>query len=227
MNFKKIFIVVIVAALVFNFFWFNLGQYMDVSDLKSRVDQQPLLTAFIFFSLYILVGALNIPGAAVLTLGAGIVFGLWWGMLLVSFASSIAATVAMLIARTLLRDSVEKKFKKLVKKVNDGMEDQGLMYLFSLRLIPIIPFFAINLVFGITRIKVLNFHVISQLGMLPVSFVFINAGAQLSKVESLSVRSILTPNVIISFVLLLTLPFAIKIIMNRFQKYRLAISDAP
>lgn len=227
MNFKKIFIVVIVAALVFNFFWFNLGQYMDVSDLKSRVDQQPLLTALIFFSLYILVGALNIPGAAVLTLGAGIVFGLWWGMLLVSFASSIAATVAMLIARTLLRDSVEKKFKKLVKKVNDGMEDQGLMYLFSLRLIPIIPFFAINLVFGITRIKVLNFHVISQLGMLPVSFVFINAGAQLSKVESLSVRSILTPNVIISFVLLLTLPFAIKIIMNRFQKYRLAISDAP
>ena len=214
-KFSKIIIVLTIAALVLVFFAFDLGQYLTFDYLKSRqlameayhADHQ-FMTMAVYMAVYILVTALSLPGAAVMTLAGGAIFGLWSGLLLVSFASTIGATLAFLVARFLLKDYVQDKFGDRLKAINEGIAKDGAFYLFTLRLVPVFPFFIINLVMGLTPIRVGVFYIVSQIGMLAGTFVFVNAGTQLAKIDSLS--GILSPGLIFSFVLLGIFPLIAK-----------------
>ncbi|MBU2870094.1 bifunctional TVP38/TMEM64 family protein/FAD-dependent oxidoreductase [Colwellia sp. E2M01] len=222
---KKITILVIASALISLFFHFNLNQLLTLEGLKGSMTefsewrvQSPLLVIGGFFLLYVVVTALSLPGAAILTLAAGALFGLGEGLLVVSFASSIGATLAFLVSRYLLRDTIKNRFPERLAAIDKGVEKEGGFYLFTLRLVPVFPFFLINLLMGVTAIKSWTFYWVSQLGMLAGTFVFVNAGTQLAQIESLS--GILSFNLILSFALLGFFPLIAKGILNMFKKRR-------
>ena len=201
------------------FFFFDLNQYLNFKFLQSQRDfflilytTHPLLVPLIFFSGYILITGFSAPGAVVLTLVAGYLFGLTIGTLVVSFASTIGATMAFLMSRFLLRDYVQKKFSSKLETINQGFLKDGIFYLLTLRLIPIFPFFMVNLVMGVTPLKIREYFFISQLGMLPGTIVYVNAGTQLSKFNSL--KDIVSPNIILSFLALALLPWVTKWIVR-------------
>lgn len=208
-------VLLFVAALIAAFFVFDLNQYLTLDFLKSQ--QQAFLdyyashqavTIAIYFLLYVAVTSLSLPGAAIMTLAGGAIFGLLYGVVIISFASTIGATLAFVISRFLLRDYVQKRFGDKLKAVNDGIERDGDFYLFTLRLIPIFPFFIINLVMGLTPMKAWRFYVVSQIGMLPGTIVYVNAGSQLGKLDSLA--GILSPSLLLSFALLGLFPLLAK-----------------
>jgi uncharacterized membrane protein YdjX (TVP38/TMEM64 family) len=161
-----------------------------------------------FFLIYVGVTAVSLPGAAVMTLAAGAIFGLWWGLVLVSFASSLGATLAMLVARTLLRDWVKSRFARQLAAIDRGLEAEGGFYLFSIRMVPLFPFFIINLVMGLTGISTWQFYWVSQVGMLAGTFVYVFAGTQLAEVESLG--DVLSPGLIVALSLLGLFPLIAK-----------------
>jgi dihydrolipoamide dehydrogenase len=219
---RKIIIAVIVALLG-AFFFFDGAQYLSLDFFDSQraiIDQyqqeQPLVVAAVFFVLYVIVTGLSLPGAAVMTLVAGAMFGFGWGVLIVSFASTIGATLAFLLARVLLRDWVQQRFEKNLKAINDGVEKEGEMYLFTLRLVPVFPFFVINLAMALTPIKAWSFYWVSQLGMLAGTAVFVNAGTQLANIDDLS--GILSPALIGSFVLLGVFPWLAKLLIQAIKQ---------
>ncbi len=211
---KRVIVLALVVAAVLVFWWFDLAQYFELARLQLWVEENPLQAGAAFALLYMLVASLSLPGVGPLSLAAGAVFGLWFGVLIVSFASSIGATIGMLISRTLLRDWVHKHFSKAYDKVNEGIERDGVLFLVTLRLIPPIPFFIINLVFGLTDMRARTFYLFSQIGMLPATFLFINAGASLGTVENISFFEIFKPEVILSFAALIAFPFIIKAVMK-------------
>ena len=220
----KLILIVFIGCLIFSFFAFDLGKYLSLDYLQSQKQQllsfkaQNLgLTAFIFFVIYILTTALSIPGATVLTLAAGFIFGVVHGTIIVSFASTIGATLAFLVSRFLLRDFVYDKFKDRFEKINKGVEKDGAFYLFSLRLIPVFPFFLINLAMGLTRIKTFTYFFVSQVGMLPATIVYVNAGTQLSEISS--PKDILSFELALSFALIGIIPLFSKWFV-RFLKSR-------
>ena len=222
---KKIVLLVLAALAIGLFFYFDLNQLLTLDGLKSSMaqfsqykEQSPLLVIGGFFLLYVLVTALSLPGAAILTLAAGALFGLVEGLLVASFASSIGATLAFLVSRYLLRDTIQQRFPERLAAIDAGVEKEGAFYLFTLRLVPIFPFFLINLLMGVTAIKARTFYWVSQIGMLAGTFVFVNAGTQLAQVESLS--GILSLNLILSFALLGFFPLIAKAILNGFKKRR-------
>ena len=211
-----------VAALVVVYFAFDLGQYFSLEYVKRRqadfsalYAQHPWAVTGAFFALYVVVTGLSLPGAAILTLVAGAIFGLLVGTIIVSFASSIGATLAFLVSRYVLRDSVQGKFGARLVDINKGIEKDGAFYLFTLRLVPLIPFFVINLVMGLTRMKTGVFYLASQIGMLAGTIVYVNAGTQLARIESL--RGILSPGLLGSFVLLGLFPLIAKKIVDVIQ----------
>jgi pyruvate/2-oxoglutarate dehydrogenase complex dihydrolipoamide dehydrogenase (E3) component/uncharacterized membrane protein YdjX (TVP38/TMEM64 family) len=216
---KKIGLLVLIAILAAGFFYFDLHQLLTLQGLKSGLAQfetwraeSPLLVGGAFLILYVIVTALSLPGAVIMTLAAGALFGLGWGLLIVSFASSIGATLAFLVSRYLLQDMVQKRFGDRLKAINEGVEKEGAFYLFTLRLVPIFPFFLINLLMGLTNIRAVTFYWVSQVGMLAGTFVFVNAGTQLGQLESLS--GILSPSLLLSFVLLGVFPLLAKKLLN-------------
>jgi len=203
----KLLLLALIAALVAGFFIFDLNQYFSLDALKAQqqalnaqVAANPWLAAGIFFVVYVLVTALSLPGAALMTLVGGALFGLGWGFVLVSFASTLGATLAMLISRFLLQDWVQKRFGKKLDALNRGVEQEGAFYLFALRLVPVFPFFLINLAMGLTKLKASTFWWVSQLGMLPGTLVYVNAGRELGQLESLG--GIASPGLLGAFVLL-------------------------
>jgi pyruvate/2-oxoglutarate dehydrogenase complex dihydrolipoamide dehydrogenase (E3) component/uncharacterized membrane protein YdjX (TVP38/TMEM64 family) len=211
MNLKKLLLLAAVVCAIAAFVAFDLGRYLSLDYLKQSQSefadlyaQRPLMVVAAYFGLYVLVTALSFPGAAILTLAGGAIFGLGWGLLIVSFASTLGATLAFLTARFVLRDSIEAKFAKRLVDINQGIEKDGAFYLFTLRLVPLVPFFVINLVMGLTKMRVGVFYAVSQLGMLAGTAVFVNAGTQLSQITSL--KGILSPALIGSFVLLGVFP---------------------
>ena len=216
---KKAFLLAIVVGLVVVYFLFDLGQYLDLDyfalqqeKIQVYRDSFPIRTAVIFFVLYILVTGLSLPGAAIATLIGGAIFGLLWGTVLVSFASVIGASCAFLISRHILRDTIQNRYGERLRTINKGIEKDGAVYLFTLRMVPIFPFFVINLVMGLTPMRLATYFVISQIGMLPGTVVYVNAGTQLAKIDSIS--SILSPALIASFVLLGIFPLIAKLIIN-------------
>ncbi|MEM9531214.1 MAG: FAD-dependent oxidoreductase [Pseudomonadota bacterium] len=207
----KLIILAVIVAAVSAFFVLDLGQYLSLEALQERLgafreyqSQNAVLTGAVYFAIYVLVTSLSLPGAALLTLLAGALFGLTVGTVLVSFASTLGATLAFLAARLILGDTVRKRFRKAFESIDRGMDKEGAFYLFTLRLIPIFPFFVINLVMGLTNIRVLTFALVSQLGMLPGTLAYVNAGKQLANLESVS--DIASPALIGSFVILGLLP---------------------
>jgi dihydrolipoamide dehydrogenase len=212
---SKIMTVLVIVAIVVVFFAFDLKQYLTFEYLKSSQQTfqsyytgHKLFTIGLYMAVYILVTALSLPGATVMTLAGGAFFGLWFGVIIVSFASSIGATLAFLVARFLLKDYVQKKFGDRLKAINEGIKKDGAFYLFTLRLVPIFPFFVINLVMGLTPIRTGIFYIVSQIGMLAGTVVYVNAGTQLAQIDSLS--GILSPGLIFSFVLLGIFPLIAK-----------------
>ena len=216
---KKIALLVLIAAIVAGFFYFDLHQLLTLEGLKSGLVQfeewrsaSPVLVAGVFLLLYVAVTALSLPGAVIMTLAAGALFGLFWGTVIVSFASSIGATLAFLASRYLLQDSVQKRFGDRLKAFNEGVEKEGAFYLFTLRLVPVFPFFLINLLMGLTALRAFTFYWVSQLGMLVGTVVYVNAGTQLGQLESLS--GILSPALLLSFVLLGVFPLIAKKLLD-------------
>ena len=223
--FKKIALLAVMVAAIFAFFHFNLNAYLTLDGLKGsldnftrQIDQNPVISLAIFFVIYVAVTALSLPGAAILTLAAGALFGLVQGFIVVSFASSVGATLAFLVARFILRDSVRNRFGEKFKKIDQGVEKQGAFYLFTLRLVPVFPFFLINLLMGLTSIKTWTFYWVSQLGMLAGTIVYVNAGTQLAQIDSLS--GIVSPGLIFSFVLLGVFPWVAKAIVGVIERRR-------
>ena len=220
---KKLVIVGVILVLIILFKIFDLGQYLTLDYLKeqqaafaSLYTAQPVMVIGVYMLIYIAVTALSLPGAAVMTVAGGAMFGLVTGTIVVSFASTIGATLACLVARYLLRDGVQKKFGDKLVKINEGMEKEGGFYLFSLRLVPIFPFFIINLVMGLTSISLRTFFWVSQLGMLPGTIVYVNAGKELAKIDSLS--GILSPGLLLSFILLGLLPIITKKLLGLLRR---------
>ncbi|MCI0505614.1 MAG: FAD-dependent oxidoreductase [Gammaproteobacteria bacterium] len=204
-----------IAALVAAYFVFGLGQYLTLDYLKSQQTEfikfyysNQLLTIGVYFAIYVTVTALSLPGAAIMTLAAGAIFGIAMGTLIVSFASTIGATLAFLFSRFLLRNFIQNRFQDKLISINDGIRKDGAFYLFTLRLIPLFPFFIINLLMGVTPIKTLQFFLVSQIGMLPGTIVYVNAGSQIAAIDSL--RGILSPGLVTAFVLLGIFPLLAK-----------------
>ncbi|HEX2198441.1 MAG TPA: TVP38/TMEM64 family protein, partial [Burkholderiales bacterium] len=209
-------LVALVLVVAFSAFFLAGGQrYFSFDYVKAQQAAvqawhaaHPWRTGLGFFALYVAVTGLSLPGAALLSLVAGALFGLLWGTLIVSFASSIGATLALLASRFVLRDWVQARFSRQLQGLNRGMEKEGAFYLFTLRLIPAVPFFVINLAMGLTKIRARTFYWVSQLGMLPATVVFVNAGTQLARVESL--QGILSLQLVGAFVLLGIFPLLAK-----------------
>lgn len=225
MNSKKIILIVVIAALISAFFLLDLDSYLNLGYVKSQQDSlqswvanNRLAALAAFMLIYTLVTALSLPGAAVMTLLGGAIFGLFTGLLLVSFASSIGATLAFLISRYLLREPLTNKFSKYIDPINRGIEKDGISYLFTLRLVPLFPFFVINAVMGMTRMKAGTFYWVSQLGMLPGTAVFVNAGTQLAAIKQPG--DILSPSLILSFCLLGAFPWIAKSIADTVKQRR-------
>ena len=215
MKTSKVVLVLVIALLVYVFFAFDLAQYLNLEYLKSKqanidayYQANPWKTSLIYVAIYIAVTGLSLPGAAIMTLAGGAIFGLTIGTLVVSFASTIGATLAFLVSRFLLYHAVQNKFGKNLQAVNEGIKKDGAFYLFTLRLVPIFPFFMINLVMGLTPIRTIRFFLVSQIGMLAGTLVYVNAGTQIAKLESLS--GILSPGLLASFVLLGMFPLIAK-----------------
>ena len=226
MNIKKLLLISLIALMIGAFFYFDLQRYLTLETLKAQqqviqqfLHESPLLTALVYFLIYIVVTGLSLPGATILTLAGGMVFGLWWGTLLVSFASTLGATVAFLLARYLFQDWVEDRFGQRMEAINAGLKKDGAFYLLSLRLMPVFPFFMINLTMGVTEIPLWTYYWVSQLGMLPATIVYVNAGTQLAEIQQLS--DILSPELLASLILVGLFPLIAKGLLNGLKRYRL------
>ena len=223
MRFRQSLVGLLLVLTLGAFIALDLGRYLSFEQLQASQArfaqlhaEQPFTVAAVYFVVYVLVTALSVPGAVILTLAGGAVFGLWQGLLLVSFASSIGATLAFLASRFVLRDWVEARLGQRLADINAGVDKEGGFYLFSLRLIPVVPFFLINLLMGLTRMKTWTYHWVSQLGMLAGTAVYVNAGTQLAQLDS--VQGILSPALLGSLVLLGTFPLIARRIVAAVQK---------
>ncbi len=219
MTSSRIILLIFIAAFISAFFYFDLGHYLTLDTLKSQQSAienyraaNPKLAVAVYMLVYVAVTGLSLPGAAILTLAGGAVFGVLWGTLIVSFASSIGATLAFLAARFLFRDTVKTKFSARLKAIDEGVAKEGGFYLFTLRLVPVFPFFMINLLMGLTNMRIGTFYGVSQIGMLAGTAVYVNAGTQLAKIDSLT--GILSPALLGSFILLGLFPLIAKKIVT-------------
>jgi len=214
-TYKKTALVIIIMGTIAVFRIFLLDRYLSLDYIKESqqgfavlYSEHRIAVIAAYMLIYIFVTGLSLPGATVMTLAGGALFGLWVGAIVISFASTLGATLACLISRFLLRDWVQSKFGDKLSEINQGIEKEGLFYLFTLRLIPAFPFFVINLLMGLTKMPIFTFYWISQIGMFPATLVYVNAGKELAKIDSLS--GILSPPLIISFVILGLFPIAAK-----------------
>ena len=223
----KIAVVVVLAILVVAFIWLDLDRYLSLEYLKARqadIDafyrENPVMVLAGYFVAYVAITGLSLPGAAIMTLAGGAVFGLLWGTVVVSFASTLGATVAFVVSRYILRDGIQRRYGDRLRTINAGVERDGGFYLFTMRLVPAFPFFVINLVMGLTPMRTFTFAWVSQVGMLPGTVVYVNAGTQLGRIESL--QGILSPTLIGSFVLLGVFPLLARWVVGAVQARRRA-----
>ncbi len=229
-NCKRAVIVVAIAVAAAAFRIFHLGDYLTISHIRESQEQYRHLYAghglsviAFYIAVYVLTTSLSLPGAAILTIAGGALFGLPVGTVIVSFASSIGATAACLVSRFVMRDWVQKKFGDRLRTVNEGIEREGAFYLFTLRLIPVFPFWLINLVMGLTKMPLRTFYWVSQAGMLPATIVYVNTGRELARISSIS--GILSPRLVISFALLGIFPIAAKKSVDLYRRKKAARSN--
>ncbi len=226
---KQIVIITLLTVAISAWFYFDLSSYLELDSIQQSIGDfrvwyadNPLLTGLIYFTVYVAATAISVPGAVFITLAGGALFGFWYGLLLVSFASSIGATLAFLVSRTLLRDWVQswaqKKGSRQLAAINEGFERDGAFFLFSLRLVPLIPFVMINLLMGLLPISARRYYWVSQLGMLPATAIYVNAGTRLGQLDSLA--GIVSPSLWLSFVLLAIFPYLAKLLLGHLQARR-------
>ena len=225
MNRTRWILLAAVVLAVAGFFVFDLGRFLDFETLKAAQgdieafrDARPLLASALFFTVYVTVTALSLPGAVIMTLAGGAMFGLGWGLLLISFASTIGATLAFLIVRFIAREPVQRRYGDKLRVINAGVEREGAFYLFALRLVPLFPFFLINIVMALTPIRIWTFYWVSQVGMLAGTVVFVNAGTQLGQLEG--PEGILSPALILSFALLGVFPLIARRVLDGLRRRR-------
>ncbi len=221
-----------VLGAVAAYFLLDLDRYLDLEFLKQSheravtlVHAHPVMATAGFFLVYVLVTAVSLPGAAVLTLASGALFGLLWGLVLVSFASSVGATAAMLIARRVLGEDVQRRFARQLTSVNRGFEREGGFYLFSIRMVPLFPFFVVNLVMGLTSISVWTYYWVSQVAMLPGTLVYVFAGTQLAAVERMA--DVLSPGMIVALSLLGLFPLLTRKLIGWIRRARRDVVEEP
>ncbi|HEX9194025.1 MAG TPA: FAD-dependent oxidoreductase, partial [Burkholderiales bacterium] len=225
MSRRRLLVAVLLLGLIAAFFALDLGQYLRLEYFKSQQSAieefrraNPLVASGVFFAIYVAVTGLSVPGAAILSLAVGAIFGLLWGTLIVSFASSIGATLAFLSSRFLFRELVRSRFGDRLRAIDAGLDKEGAFYLFALRLVPAFPFVLVNLLMGLTPIRTRTFYWVSQIGMLPATLVYVNAGTQLATIQSIS--GILSPALIGSLALLGLFPLAAKYAVESFKRRR-------
>ena len=225
MSKTKLIVLIIAIVGIGAFLLFGPRHYLSLEFMQSQLgkineyrEANPLTSVLLFAAVYITATAASIPGALVLTLLGGAIFGFWLGSLVVVISATIGATIAFLLARYLFDDFVQQKFGDKLKPIRDNFRKEGAMYLFSMRLVPVFPFFAINLLMGLTSIKTSTYAIASLIGMAPGTMVFINAGTQLAKLESL--KGLLSPAIIASFVLLAVFPYIAKYLMQWIKSRR-------
>jgi uncharacterized membrane protein YdjX (TVP38/TMEM64 family) len=219
---KKLLIIAAIALALGAFWYFGLQDFLSIEALKARQEAfdatyraNPALVIGAFFLLYVTVTAVSFPGAAILTLAAGALFGLVIGTIIVSFASTIGATLAFLASRHLFRDAVQSRFGDRLGAFNAGIEKDGAFYLFSLRLIPVVPFFVINLLMGLTSIRTRTYYWVSQVGMILGTIVYVNAGTQLARITTL--RDVASPVLLASFAALGLFPWVARWIVAQIR----------
>lgn len=219
----RISVAVAVSGLFLAFFAGGWGDYLSLAELKARhasislyYQEHPLRTLAIYAGIYIAVAALSLPGAGIMSLAGGAIFGLWVGTAVVSVASTIGATCAFLIVRFLLHEAVQRRFSDQLRVINAGIERDGALYLLSLRLMAIFPFFIVNILMALTPIRTTTFYLVSQIGMIPATLLFVNAGTQLARISSPA--DILSPALLGSFVLLGLFPLLTKKLYQRFTR---------
>jgi uncharacterized membrane protein YdjX (TVP38/TMEM64 family) len=222
---KKAFLALLILAAIVVFVAFDLGRFLTLDSLKQArgtlaawQGNEPWLTAAGYFSLYVAMAALSLPGAAIMTVAGGTLFGLAEGTVLVSFASSLGAVLAFASARFVLRDSVQRRVGGRLTAVNEGMARDGIFYLFTMRLVPVFPFFVVNLLMGLTSIRPRTFYWVSQLGMLPATAVLVYAGTQLARIQHLA--DVASPRLLLAFALLGMFPLITRGIVRALQKRR-------
>ena len=222
---KIIMLMTTFSVVIALYFAIDLQQYLNLEYLKSSkslsilyYEQNPILVIGSYFLIYVALTAFSLPGAVWMTLGGGAIFGLLTGTIIISFASTIGATLAMLISRYFFRNLVQERFAKQMRTINSGIQKNGGYYLFTLRLLPVVPFFVINMGIGLTPLRTSTFYWVSQLGMLPGTIVYINAGSELVKIEALG--DILSPTLIGSFVLLGIFPLLTKNLISIIDEKR-------
>ena len=229
---RKLLLAALAVALVAAFFGLGLHHYLTLETLKESRQAlaearaaAPAGFAAGYFLLYVLMAALSLPGATVLTLGGAAVFGFWTTLVLVSFASTIGATLACALSRTLFREAVTKRLGPRLAAVDAGLAREGAFYLFTLRLVPLFPFFVVNAVMGLTAVPLSTFYLVSQLGMLPGTAVYVNAGTQLGELTSLS--GIVSPGLLVSFALLGVFPLVARRAVAAVRRKRAEKSTQP
>jgi uncharacterized membrane protein YdjX (TVP38/TMEM64 family) len=222
---RKIVVAACLAGLVAAYFLFDLGRFFSLDYLKQSREQfqnlyeaHTFLVLGVYFLIYVTVAALGLPAATVVTLAGGGLFGLWVGVVVVSLASTLGACLAFLLSRYVLRDSVRRRFGDKLSRIDRGVEEEGTFYLFTLRLIPIFPFFVINALMGLTPMRLFSYAWVSQVGMLPATVVYVNAGKELGRLDSLS--GLLSPSLILSFAALGLFPLAVKKVLGWYRKRR-------
>jgi uncharacterized membrane protein YdjX (TVP38/TMEM64 family) len=222
----RLLLILLIITLISIWFIFDLGQFLTLDYFKGQQasieawkSENPLTAAALYAATYITVAALSLPGAAILTLVGGAIFGLLWGTVIVSFASTIGATLAFFVSRFLLQNWVQQRFGNKLKTINEGIKKEGAFYLFTLRLVPLFPFFIINLLMGLTPIRAVTFYWVSQVGMLAATLVYVNAGTQLAQIESL--QGILSPELLFSFILLGLFPLLAKKILTQIKQKKI------
>ncbi len=222
----RLLLILLIITLISIWFIFDLGQFLTLDYFKGQQasieawkSENPLPAAALYAATYITVAALSLPGAAILTLVGGAIFGLLWGTVIVSFASTIGATLAFFVSRFLLQNWVQQRFGNKLKTINEGIKKEGAFYLFTLRLVPLFPFFIINLLMGLTPIRAVTFYWVSQVGMLAATLVYVNAGTQLAQIESL--QGILSPELLFSFILLGLFPLLAKKILTQIKQKKI------
>ncbi|MBS1228097.1 MAG: associated Golgi protein [Proteobacteria bacterium] len=219
LNARRALLLAILLGLIAAYSCFDLGRLLSLDYVKSQQAAieswraaQPLVAALLYFAAYVAFAALSLPASALMSLLGGALFGLFWGVLLASFASSLGATLAFLASRFVLRDWVQQRYGKQLRFINCGIERDGVAYLFTLRLVPVFPFFIVNLLIGLTPLPTWTFYWVSQTGMLASALIYVNAGTQLAQIETLS--AIVSPTLLVSLALLGLLPLIGRKITN-------------